>query len=139
MLFKFHRSSLFFPLFSSLILFGGCSSHETLSSDTHLYNDQYGMIHNPAVDVIIEKEIQSVYQPTEIEYQIDDPTYTTELRRDPDAFLAEEWVKPEPVISYKYSDDPRFYSEEELPDNKLKLGNVIVKIPEGADKSMLFR
>ncbi len=139
MLFNHHKSTLFFSLFTSIILFNGCSSHETFTSDTHLYNNQYGLVPDPTTDAIIAKEIQSEYQDVEIIYQEINPAYTTKLQHDPDAFLAEEWVKPEPVISYKYSDDPRFYSEEELPDNKLKLGNVIVKIPEGADRSMLLR
>jgi hypothetical protein len=143
------------PILFSFLLYSGCSSSHKLCSgyssshqlnedaypaysQTHTYNKEYGLIQDPKTDAIIHQEIISQNQPTEIIVQLDDPNYTTELERDPEAFLAEEWVEPEPQITYKYDDDPRFYKENELPENKLRLGNVIVKVPEGADQSTIL-
>ena len=126
-------------LFSFLFLINGCSTKDTVAvSQAHLYNNNYGVVSDSRADEIIASEIQSQNEPTEIDYSSLDPRYSTELKRDPDAFLAEEWVQPEPKISYKYMDDPHFYSEDELPENKLRTGNVIVKIPNGTDKSVLY-
>jgi len=139
------RSTFFVPLFS-ILLWGGCSAHQTeqqmtsttTTNDTHLYNSEYGLVSDPQTDAIIHQEILAQNSPTEVVYELDDPNYTTELKRDPDAFLAEEWVQPAPKITYKYDDDPKFYTEEELPENKLKLGDVVVKIPQGADQATLL-
>ncbi len=123
-----------YPLLSillAIILFDGCSTKETnlTVSDTHPYNNNYGLVPNPEADEIIAQEIASQNQPAEIDYSSLDPRYTTKLEKDPDAFLEEEWVQPKPKISYKYMDDPKFYSEDELPENKLRTGNVIIKVP----------
>jgi len=126
-------------LSSFILLINGCSTKESITvSQAHLYNNNYGVVPDSRVDEIIASEIQSQNEPTQIDYSSLDPRYSTELKRDPDAFLAEEWVQPEPKISYKYMDDPHFYSEDELPENKLRTGNVIVKIPNGTDKSVLY-
>ena len=126
-------------LSSSIFLISGCSTKQSIAvSETHLYNNNYGVVPDSRADEIIASEINSENEPIEIDYSSLDPRYTTELKRDPDAFLAEEWVQPAPKISYKYMDDPNFYSEDELPENKFRTGNVIVKIPEGTDKSVLY-
>jgi len=126
-------------LFSFLFLINGCSTKNSVAvSQAHLYNNNYGVVSDSRVDEIIASEIESQNEPTQIDYSSLDPKYSTELKRDPDAFLAEDWVQPEPKISYKYMDDPHFYSEDELPENKFRTGNVIVKIPEGTDKSVLY-
>jgi len=126
-------------LFSFLFLINGCSTKNSVAvSEAHLYNNDYGVVPDNKVDEIIASEIESQNEPTQIDYSSLDPRYSTELKRDPDAFLAEEWVQPEPKITYKYMDDPHFYSEDELPENKLRTGNVIVKIPNGTDKSVLY-
>ena len=126
-------------LSSFILLISGCSTKESIAvSQAHLYNNNYGVVSDSRADEIIASEIQSQNEPTQIDYSSLDPRYSTELKRDPDAFLAEEWVQPEPKISYKYMDDPNFYSEDELPENKFRTGNVIVKIPEGTDKSVLY-
>ncbi len=136
------------PLLSSFMLFTGCTSHhqehlnEAIVNDTYLhpYNTQYGLVEDPHVDtILVQEEIASVQPAETITIPLENPTYTTELKDDPEAFVAEEWVEPEPVITYKYDDDPRFYREDELPENKFKLGNVIVKVPEGADKNTLLQ
>jgi len=126
-------------LLSSIFLIGGCSTKERVAvSQAHLYNDNYGLVSNSMADEIIDSEIESQNEPTEIDYSSLDPRYTTKLEKEPDAFLAEDWVPPEPKITYKYMDDPHFYSENELPENKLRTGNVIVKIPKSTDESILY-
>jgi hypothetical protein len=37
---------------------------------------------------------------------------------DPDAVTLENYVEPEPIITYKYMSSPKFYTEDELPKNK---------------------
>jgi len=126
-------------LLSSIFLIDGCSTKESVAvSQVHVYNNNYGMLPNNKVDEIISSEIESQDEPTEIDYSSLNPEYTTELKRDPDAFLAEEWVQPAPKISYKYMDDPNFYSEDELPENKFRTGNVIVKTQRNTDESVLY-
>jgi len=126
-------------LLSSIFLIGGCSTKESVAvSQAHLYNNNYGVLPDNKADEIISAEIKSETEPTQIDYSSLDPRYSTELKRDPDAFLAEDWVPPEPKISYKYMDDPHFYSEDELPENKFRTGNVIVKTPKDIDNSTLY-
>ncbi|HHC11258.1 MAG TPA: hypothetical protein ENK79_01330 [Campylobacterales bacterium] len=109
------------PLLSSFMLFAGCSTKDNIAvSQTHLYNNDYGVLPDNRADKIIASEIASENEPSEIDYSSIDPRYSTELKPDPEAFLAEDWVQPEPKISYKYMDDPRFYNEDELPENKFK-------------------
>lgn len=102
-------------LLFSFILMNGCSTKERVN----------------------DYEVVSDNRAAEIDDGSIDPQYTTELQPDPDAFLAKDWVQPEPKITYKYMDDPKFYTEDELPENKYRKGNVIIKLPAGADKSLL--
>jgi len=138
---RYNRTYLL-PIVSSMLFFAGCSLHKEMPTEVtvaHPYNSQYGVVEDPHTDAIIAQEIQSINQPTEVIKQLDDPSYTTELKEDPDAFVEEEWVQPEPVIMYKYDDDPKFYREDELPENKFKMGNVIIKVPEGANKETILQ
>jgi hypothetical protein len=106
---------LLLPMVSLFTLFNGCTSSEVISvSESHLYNGEYGIIQNYAVDQTIEEEILAMNQPTEVELpQYSNPEWTTELVVEPDAFLAEEYIQPEPVISYKYKFDKKFYDTPE--------------------------
>jgi len=106
---------LLLPIVSLLALLNGCSSHEVISvSETHLYNGEYGLIQNYAVDREIEKELLATNQPTEVEMpQYSEPGWTTELVMEPDAFLEEDYVPSEPTISYKYKFDKKFYDKPE--------------------------
>ncbi|NOZ91190.1 MAG: hypothetical protein GXO60_07915 [Epsilonproteobacteria bacterium] len=128
-----------FSLFSSIILFSGCSTKEATVavSNAHLYNNNYGVVSDPEADMIIAQEIASQNEPTEIDYSNLDPRYTTKIEKDPDAFLASEWVQPEPKVFYKYMDDPKFYAEDELPENKFRTGHTIIKIPN--NRTMVSR
>ncbi|CAA6803404.1 MAG: Unknown protein, partial [uncultured Sulfurovum sp.] len=58
----------------------------------------------------------------------------TQFQPEKGTFLAEDWVQSEPVITYKYLDDSKFYTEDELPANKARLGNVVVKVPDSMSK-----
>ena len=103
-------------LLPTLLLLNACSSHEDVIavSDVHLYNENYGVLPDPYADAIIEQEIISMYSPVEVEVPyLDDPTLTTELTKDPDAFYAEEFVPTPEIITYKYKFDPNFYTTAE--------------------------
>jgi len=102
-------------LFSSFLLLNGCSSHETVSvSESHLFNNQYGLNQNFEVDSIIQDEVLAINRPVEIEMSgYSNPEWTSELQIEPDAFLAEDYVQKEPVISYKYKFDKNFYDTAE--------------------------
>jgi len=106
---------LLLPIVSLLTLFNGCSSSEVISvSESHLYNGEYGMIQNYAVDRHIEEELLAMNEPTEIDTtNYSDAGWTTELVMEPDAFLAEDYVPSEPTISYKYKFDKKFYDTPE--------------------------
>lgn len=116
------------PLASLLLVLSGCSS----IFGTHAYNDNFGLVNNAEVDKQIEKEELSSNQ----EYQKfeDELTTLTEFEPEEGTFLAEDWVQPEDKITYLYPYDPKFYSEDELPENKARLGNVVVKVPSSMSK-----
>ena len=108
-------------LITSTFFLSGCSSHEVLhESKAHLYSNDYGII-DDYYDYDEEQRIlsqnEAVYASFRANFS-DDPTLTTELRHDPDAFTLDQWVEPEPVITYKYMHSPKFFTEEELPENK---------------------
>ena len=107
---------LLLPILSSILFFNGCSSHPDVVSvsDTHLYNNNYGIHTNLEVDAILENELIAMNEPTEVERpHFTNPEWTTELKVDKDAFLEEDYVPIEPVISYKYKFDKKFYDKAE--------------------------
>jgi len=133
---SFYKPKTLFTLTSLLLLLNGCTSSSSITnvSEVHTYDSRFGVIKNREVDAIIEEEVRNQNQSAEVDYSSVNSQYTTKIERSPDEFLAEDWVQPEPVITYKYKDDTKFYGENELPKDKFKLGNVIVKIPAGMDK-----
>ena len=103
-------------ILSFTLLFNGCSSTKSVVSvsETHLYNNNYGLHSNLEVDNIIQNELMAMNNPTEVDMsQPLDPEWTTDLKMDDDAFLAEDYVSTEPVISYKYEFDKKFYDKAE--------------------------
>ncbi|RUM68341.1 MAG: hypothetical protein DSZ07_06785 [Sulfurovum sp.] len=109
---------LLLPFISFTLFFNGCSSsHEIVSvSETHLYNNNYGVPQNIKVDESIanienvESEVVAINSPIEVDLaENEDSKWTTELTKEEGTFLAEEYVQPEPVISYKYKFDKKFY------------------------------
>lgn len=109
---KTTQNFLLLPLVSFMLFFNGCSSHQdTVSvSETHLYNNNYGLHSNVEVDTIINNELMAMNSPTEVEpSQSSNPEWTTELKMEEGTFLAEDYVPTEPVITYKYKFDKKFY------------------------------
>jgi hypothetical protein len=109
-------NTLFFSIFSTLFLLNGCSSHtETISvSESHLYDTNFGLDHNAKVDMVIEEELLAINMPTEVETpNHTNPEWTTDIKMEPDAFLEEDYVPTEPVITYKYKFDKKFYDKAE--------------------------
>jgi hypothetical protein len=103
---------LLLPMLSFTIFFNGCSSHQELVSvsETHLYDTNYGLDSNVHVDAIIHNELMAMNSPTEVELpQYSEPEWTSELRKEEGTFLAEDYVPTEPVITYKYKFDKKFY------------------------------
>jgi len=113
----------------SAILLNSCTTvHNTIeTSEAHLYNDNFGVVQDPELDAQLEHEILTQNRPAEIDYSGLDPTLSTELIIDPDAVTLENYVAPEPVITYKYMYSPKFYKEDELPENKLITGNALLR------------
>ena len=107
------QKTILLSLFPFIILFQACSSKNVVSvSETHLYNQQFGLHQNQMVDTIIQQELWAINSPTEVEYAFNaDPSVTNQLTIEPDAFLAEDFVPSEPVISYKYKFDKKFYDK----------------------------
>ena len=109
-------NNLLFSILSTLFLLNGCSSHqETISvSEAHLYDTNFGLDHNARVDMVIEEELLAINMPTEVEKPTSaNPEWTTDISIEPDAFLEEDYVPTEPVISYKYKFDKQFYDKAE--------------------------
>jgi len=103
----------------SIFLFNGCASSSNgeivTISDTHLYNKDYGLVSSPEADEQLKQELLVQEKPVEIEIpKSDDPTLTTELKLDPEAVTAENYIQKPPVITYKYMDDPVFYTENQI-------------------------
>jgi len=120
------RVTLLFILLSAVLL-SGCTSNKTVNiSDSHLYNENFGVVANPELDAQIEYEFLTQNRPAEIDYSALDPTLTTELVIDPDAVTLENYVAPKPIITYKYMHSSKFYREDELPANKLITGNALM-------------
>lgn len=113
---KFIPKRLFttFSLFS-VFIFNACSSHDVVSiSETHHYNNNFGLVENLDADALIQQEYLAMNQPTQIDIpHITDPEVSTDLNIDPNSFLAEEYVQTEPIITYKHKFDPKFYSKAE--------------------------
>ena len=107
----------------SIFLFNGCSASSNGEivnvSDIHTYNENYGVIPNPEVEKQLEEEILAQNKPVEVEIpKSDDPTITTELKIDPEAVTADKLIIPPPVITYKYMDDPKFYTENQIKNRE---------------------
>ena len=85
-----------------------------LLEEEHLYNSNYGVTENLRVDEIIQKEIFAISNPTEIEApELVCATCTTDITREANTFLEEEYVPLEPIITYKYKFDKKFYNKAE--------------------------
>ncbi len=101
--------NLLLYILSLSIFFNGCSSHQDVISvsETHLYNNNYGLNPNPEVDEIIQNEVVAMNEP----YQSSRELTTTPPKLEEGTFLAEDYVQKPPVITYKYKFDKKFYKE----------------------------
>lgn len=127
-------------LCSLLFLLNGCSKNADLtmvsSSEIHHYRNDFGLVEEAEVQEQLEQEenlMQDETQYTSYSSFSEEPFVPEE-----GTFLAEDWVEPETTYSYKYLDDPKFYSEEELPENKMRKGKTIIKIPSSMSKEEAF-
>ena len=112
----FKQTLLPFSLLTTIFLLDGCAlRHDVVSiSDTHYYDEQYGVNQNSYADSVIAEELNAQNQPTEVDKVVLlDPTYTTDNNMEPDTFLAEDYVQKPDVITYKYPFDDKFYSKPE--------------------------
>ena len=105
-----------FYLYGVSLIMLGCSSHNDVVSvsESHYYNEEFGLLDNNMVDKQIEEEVLMMSLPTEVDMPTDiSPEWTVELTKDPDAFYAHEYVQEAEVITYKYEFDEKFYKTAE--------------------------
>ena len=113
----FTKNTLTILSATSILILNGCSAHNSnvvSVSDTHLYNSNYGIQDNYRADAMIQEEIMAINNEPLVDMPlITDPSLTTEITKDPDAFYADEYVQKPEVITYKYKFDKKFYSNAE--------------------------
>jgi len=117
------KTILSLSVLSSIILINGCTSNSKIISvsEAHPYNNNFGLNHDLAVDNIIENELQAINMPTEIEEpQISNSSWTTDTSVASNTFLADEYVQKEPIITYKYKFDKKFYDKAEWRKEEYK-------------------
>ena len=93
----------------SLLVISACSSQQQVISvsETHLYNNNYGVVQDSYVDTMLNSEHIAMQQSQIVEND------NIEFTPAPGTFLAEDYVQPPEVITYKYKFDPKFYSNAE--------------------------
>ena len=103
---KKNRDTLLISI--SLLLISACSSQQEVISvsETHLYNNNYGVVQDPYSDAMLDAE-RIAMQSQEVEDN------SEEFSPEEGTFLAEDYVQPPEVITYKYKFDPKFYSKAE--------------------------
>ena len=106
------KSIYLLPLCSLLLVLNGC---------VHAYNDNFGLVENFEADKQLEKE--ELASSEELKKFNDELNNTTEFTPEKGTFLDEDWVQPAPLITYLYPYDSKFYREDELPENKGRVGN----------------
>ena len=106
------KSIYLLPLCSLLLVLNGC---------THAYNNDFGLVENLEADQQLEKEERITKE--ELQKFNNEANKTTEFTPEKGTFLAKDWVQPAPVITYLYPYDSKFYSEDELPENRGRIGN----------------
>ena len=110
------KTILSLSILSSIILFNGCTSHsEVISiSEAHLYDQNFGLNHDLEVDHIINNELREINMPTQVEKPLlTNPEWTTDISVASNTFLKEEFIPQEPIITYKYKFDKKFYDKAE--------------------------
>ena len=126
------KSIYLLPLFSLILVINGCSS----TCGTHAYNNNFGLLANAEADRQLERE--ELTSKEELQKFNDEVNNMREFTPEEGTFLDGDWIKPNPIFSYLYPGDPKFYREDELPKNKGRLGNVIVKVPNSMTKEQFL-
>jgi len=113
---KTTENFLLLSMLSFTMFFDGCTSNPDVVSvsETHLYNNNYGLHSDLKVDSIIKNEVMAMNNPVEVEMPKNtNPELTTKLKQEEGTFLAEDYVPTKPIITYKYKFDKKFYDKAE--------------------------
>ena len=92
----------------SLLMISACSSNQEVISvsEGHLYDNNYGIVQDSNANAMLNAE-RIAMQSQVIEDN------NEEFSPPAGTFLAEDYVQPPEVITYKYQFDPKFYSKAE--------------------------
>ena len=127
------KKSIYLLALSSLFLaLNGCSS----TSEVHAYNNDFGILENSEANNQLAKEEFTTDE--ELQKYNDEVNSVKEFTPEKGTFLAKDWKPHKPVITYHYRGDPNFYRADELPEDKGRLGNVIIKVPSSMSKEEAF-
>ncbi|MCK5854724.1 MAG: hypothetical protein KAG56_05845 [Sulfurovaceae bacterium] len=119
------KKILSLSIVSSILLLNGCSSKKDVVSLTESqiisegyveydkFDEEFGVVEDQEVDARIANAEHLSSNPTDIDpnFKVDDPSWTTKLVLDPDAFTADEYIQKPPVISYKHKFDTEFHDK----------------------------
>ncbi len=101
------KKKLTLSIVTIIFLLNGCSSHHQ--------NEIISTIPIAGQDIVIIEDDNSYVEKEpfveEESFVVEDPSWTTKLVLDPEAFTAEEYVQKEPIVTYKYDFDTKFYKE----------------------------
>jgi len=96
------KKILILSIFISILLLNGCSYHQSDIATTIPIDDE---------NIVMIDEEQNYETDIDPLFVIEDPSWTTELIIDPDAFTADKYVQKAPVISYKHKFDTEFHDK----------------------------
>ena len=85
-----------------------------LPKDTEVVDsDEIGLVKDSEVDARIAEAERLSLAPAQIDpnFKVEDPSWTTKLVLDPDAFTADKYVPKPPIISYKHKFEKVFRSK----------------------------
>ena len=95
-------------------------------------NENFGVVKDIEADRQIEQEVEE--NEAELRAFEEASSHLEAFKPEKGTFLEEDYVQPEELIEYKYDGDDKFYRDDELPENKGHLGNIIVKVPASMTK-----
>ncbi len=91
----------------SLLMINACSSKQIVGvSAPHAYNNDYGMVQDAQAEAMLRAE--RIAMQNQVIENDNEKFYLA-----PGTFLAEDYVQPPEIITYKYQFDPKFYSKAE--------------------------
>ena len=114
-----NNKTISLSIFIFSMLMSGCTSSKTVAlTDTEIINEGYveyenyvepnsdgiGIVKDSEVDARIAQAEKLAMETNQIDpnFHVEDPSWTTKLVLDPDAFTADQYVPKPPVISYKH-------------------------------------